>query len=147
MANYEYDEIVGFISNDAYVYWADTGERSSDLYMNGDKVDSNIGAYYGFGYSGEDPYIFYVQHCEETGLLYYLKNTGNGKTLIAYDGKTYKEIASQVTEFIFTPEGDVLMRRETEEKDVYDLWRWNGTDLVKVDENVGHLILPEEYYR
>jgi len=146
MANYEYDETVGFISNDAYVYWVVTGDKSSDLYMNGNKVDSNISPNRGLGYGG-GPYIHYVQHCEKTGLLYYLKNTEDGKAMMEYDGKTSKEIASQVTEFIFTPEGDVLMRRETEEKDVYDLWRWNGTDLVKVDENVGHLILPEEYYR
>jgi len=123
---------IGFLSNDVYICWVRNSENTSDFYVNGVKVDTNVKSeiMHGLGTvltSG-------VQYNEKTGMLYYLK----GYTLMQYDGKKSQKIKDDVREFVFTEAGDVFFLPEVDEKN--ELWCWNGKKLVKVDTDVGYLI-------
>jgi len=117
-----------FYSDDMYVYVS-----SGALYVNGEKVDSNViqqGDLHGVDYEKTG-----IKYCEKTGNLYYLKDTDAGRVLAKYDGKASEVIQEGVREFILTQKGNIVARGEGV------LWFWNGLFSEKVEQNVGNLIV------
>lgn len=113
------------------IYFKDAKDSQSDLYVNTEKVDSDV-------YTGR----FYYDVNNDNMTYFVDYNAKNEKgTLKQYDGDESVEIASDVHGFVNTPDGQILFLADYSlDRSKGDLYLYDGGKPEKVDEDVSKIL-------
>ena len=116
------DMIQGFY-DDIPVYLKDYEDSYCELYVNGERVDSDV-LYYSTSY--------------ESGMLFYYTEE---ETLKVYDGEKAVRIADDVDSYTVLPDGRVLYLQDYDHDDyVGELRIWDDGETEKLDDDVTYLL-------
>lgn len=125
-----------FLSDTEFVYYKDMNDDKGELYINGNHIDSDVGAYRVGSVSDGGKTVYYTDWDDD-------KNYG---TLKIYDGKESVKISDDVHGIVITPEGSILYLYDYSDKhSTGELYEWFDGKTRKIDDDVTCLLVFFEY--
>lgn len=127
------NEVADYVvyADENVVYYKNVKDSQGDLYVNTEKVDSDV-------YTGR--FYYDVNNDNMTYFVDYNAEKEKG-TLKQYDGDESVEVASDVHRYVVTPDGQILFLADYNlDRSKGDLYLYDGGKPEKVDEDVSNII-------